>query len=69
MCRSAKRNLAKSFNFTFCYTDDVLLQNNPKFGDYVDYIYLAELEIKDTSGFTVCALYVEIMLEIDLDQH
>ena len=37
---------------------------NPKFGDYVDSIYPAELEIKDTNDSTLSASYLVILLEI-----
>ena len=46
--KNGKRHLAKSFCFTYRYIDDVLSTNNPKFGNYIDDIYPAELEIKDT---------------------
>ena len=69
LCKSGKKNLARSFNFTFRYIDDVLSLNNPKFGDYVDFIYPAELEIKDTTDSILSASYLDIMLEIDKDQH
>ena len=49
LIKSGKRHLAKSFNFTYRYIDDVLSTNNPKFGDYIDFIYPLELEIKDTT--------------------
>jgi hypothetical protein len=35
--------LARFFNFTFRYIDDVLSLNNSRFGDFVDHIYLIEL--------------------------
>ena len=47
--KTGKRHLAKSFNFTYRYTDDVLSINNPKFGDYIDFIYPVGIEIKDTT--------------------
>ena len=40
-----KRRKARSFNFTFRYIDDVLLQRNSKYYDFVDRIYPIELEI------------------------
>jgi hypothetical protein len=43
------KKLARSFNFTFRYIDDVLSLNNSRFGDCVDRIYSIELEIKDTT--------------------
>jgi hypothetical protein len=44
-----KVKLARSFNFTSCYIDDVLSLNNSRFGNFVDRIYPIELEIKDTT--------------------
>ena len=41
--------LARSFNFTLLYIDDVLSLNNSKVGDFVDHIYPIELEIKNTT--------------------
>ena len=49
LIKSGKRHLAKSFRFSYMYIDDVLSINNPKFVDYIDYIYPVELEIKDTT--------------------
>ena len=43
------KKLARSFDFTFRYIDDVLSLNNSRFGDFVDRIYHIELEIKDTA--------------------
>ena len=54
--------ISHGFNFTFRYIDDVLSLNNPKFGDYVDFIYPAELEIKDTTDSILSASYLDIML-------
>ena len=36
-----KKKLARSFNFTFRYIDDVLSLNNSRFGDFVDRIPLS----------------------------
>jgi len=41
--------IARSFNFSFRYIDDVLSLNNSRFGDFVDRIYPIELEIEDTA--------------------
>ena len=43
------KKLARSFNFTFRYIDDVLSLNNSRIGDFVDRSYFIELEIKDTT--------------------
>ena len=36
LLKKNEKNLSLSFNFTFCYTDDVLSLNNYRFGDFVD---------------------------------
>jgi len=58
-----RNKLARSFIVTFCYTDDVLFQNNPRFGAYVDHIYPIQLEIK--ANTTMFAPYLDIPLQID----
>ena len=59
------KKLARSFNFTFRYIDDVLSLNNYRFGDFVDRIYPIELEIKDTTDTDRSASYFDLHLEID----
>ena len=46
LCKSGKKNIARSFNLTFRYIDDVLSLNNPKFGDYVDSMQSWKLKIQ-----------------------
>jgi hypothetical protein len=41
-----EKKLARCFNFTFRYIDDILTLHNYRFGDFVDRIYPVELEIK-----------------------
>jgi hypothetical protein len=48
--RKTEKKLARSFNFTFRYVDDVLSLNNSRFGDFIDGIYLIEFEIKDSTN-------------------
>jgi hypothetical protein len=50
LVKKNEKKLARSFNFTFCYIDDVLSLNNSRFSDYFDRIYPIELEIKVTAG-------------------
>ena len=63
--QESEKRLARSFNFTFRYIDDVLSLNNSRFGDFVDHIYLIELEIKDTTYTDRSASYLDLHLEID----
>ena len=60
-----EKKLARSFNFTFHYIDDVLSLNNSRLSDFVDRIYPIELEIKDTTDTDRPATYIDIHLEID----
>jgi hypothetical protein len=60
-----EKSQSLSFNFTFCYTENVLSLNNSKVGDFVDQIYPNELEIKDTTGTARFASYLDLHLEID----
>jgi hypothetical protein len=39
LVKKNEKKLARSFNFTFCYIDDVLSLNNSRFSDYFDRIY------------------------------
>ena len=41
--------------------------NNPKFNDYIDVIYLKELDIKDTTDAPKWANYLDLHLEFDED--
>jgi hypothetical protein len=51
--RKAKRSQPdRSFNFTSRYTDDILLLNNSKHGEFVDRVYLIEFELKYTTEDT-----------------
>jgi hypothetical protein len=60
-----EKKLARSFNFMFRYIDDVLSLYNSRFGDFVDGIYLIELEIKDTTDTDRSASYLDLHLDVD----
>ena len=64
LLKKNKNKIARSFNFTFCYIDDVLSVYNSRFGDFVDRIYLIELGIKDTTDTERSASYLDLHLEI-----
>ena len=65
LLKKNEKKLARSFNFTLRYTEDVLSLNNFKLGDFVDSIYPIELDIKDTTDTDRSASYLELRLEID----
>ena len=62
------KKLARSFNFTFHYIDDVLSLNNSRFGDFVDRIYRIELEINDATDTDISASYLDLHLGIDSEE-
>ena len=55
-----EKKLSLSFNFSFCYIDDVLSTSNSKFGDFVDCLYPVEIEIKDTIETVMSASYIDL---------
>ena len=55
-----EKKLARSFNFTFRYIDDVLSLSNSRFGDFVDRIYPIELEIKFSTDTDTSASSLDI---------
>ena len=59
LLKKNEKKLARSFNFTFRYINDVLSLNNSRFGDFVD------LEIKDTTDTDTSASYLDLHLKID----
>ncbi|KAK6191166.1 hypothetical protein SNE40_002905 [Patella caerulea] len=59
------KRLVRHFNFTYRYIDDVLSLNNPKFSDYVEFIYPDELEIKNTTDSDNYASYLDLRLDFD----
>ena len=65
LLKKNKKKLARSFNFTFRYIDDVLPLNNSRFGDFVDRIYPIQLETKDTTDTDKSVSYLDLHLEID----
>jgi len=65
LLKKNEKKLARSFNFTFRYIDDVFSLDNSRFGDFVDRIYPIELEIKDITNTDRSASYLDIHLEID----
>jgi hypothetical protein len=56
---------AVAFNLTFCYIDNTLSINNNNFHSYADSIYAIELEIKDTTGCSTSASYLDVLLKLD----
>ena len=57
-----QKKLARSFNFTLFYKDDILSLNNSRFGDFVDRIYPNNIELKDNTDTERSASYLDLHL-------
>jgi hypothetical protein len=56
------KSLAVAFNSTFRYIDDVLSNNNDQFDTYFNSIYPNELEIKETTEYSIFRYVIEIAI-------
>jgi hypothetical protein len=65
LLKKNERKLARSFNFTFRYIDDVLSLNKSRFGDFVDHIYPIWAWNKGYTDTDRSASYLDLHLEID----
>ena len=65
LLKKNEKKLARFFNITFRYIDDVIPLNNSRLGDIVDRIYPIELEIKDITDTNRSASYLDLHIEID----
>ena len=57
-----EKKLARSFNFTFCFIDNVLSLNNYRCGDFV------ELEVRNTTDTDRSVSHLDIHIEIDSER-
>ena len=64
---NGKKKLASQFNFTYRYIGDILSINNIDFGNYLEQMYPAELENKDTTESNTSASYLDLLLSIEYD--
>ena len=53
------------YSYEADFIQGLLKKNDSRFGDFVDCIYLIELEIKDTTDTDRSASYLDLHLEID----
>ena len=58
-------SVARSFNLSFRYIDDVLSLDNPNFGDLMHCIYHKELEKTYTTDTVKSVSYLDLHIEID----
>ena len=60
LMKDKKLHLARKFNFTFRYIDDLISFHNPKFKDYISQIYPKELVLKETTESENSCSYLDL---------
>ena len=58
-----EHSLARSFDLSFHYIDEVLLRHNLSFRDFIHCIYPKKIEIKDTTDTVKSVSYLDLHLE------
>ena len=64
LMKSKKSHIAKKFNLSFRYIDDLISFNNPRINEFLQLIYPQELEIKETTEQQTCVSYLDLCIEI-----
>ena len=60
-----KRKLARKFNLSYHYTDDLISFNNKRFKEFISDIYPKELTISETTEATSVAFYLDLLFTRD----
>ena len=60
--KEGKRKLARKFNLSYRYIDDLISFNNKRFKEFISDIYPKELTISETTESTSIASYLDLLL-------
>ena len=60
LIKEGKRKLARKFNLSYRYTDDLISFNNKRFKEFISDIYSKELKISRTTESTSVASYLDL---------
>ena len=63
--KEGKRKLARKFNLSYCYIDDLISFNNKRFNEFMSDIYPKELTISETTQSTSVASYLYLLFTRD----
>ena len=61
LIKEGKRKLARKFNLSCCYIDDLISFNNKRFKEFISDIYPKELTISETTQSTSIASYLDLL--------
>ena len=63
--KEGKRKLARRFNLSYRYIDDLISSNNKRFKEFISDIYPKELTISETTESTSVASYLHLLFTRD----
>ena len=61
LIKEGKRKLARKFNLSYSYTDDLISFNNKRFKELISDIYPKEVTISETTESTSAASYLDLL--------
>ena len=61
LVKEGKRKLARKFNLSYRYTDDLISFNNTRFKEFISDIYPKELTISETTESISIASYLDLL--------
>ena len=61
LIKKGKRKLARKFNLSYRYIDDLIFINNKRFKEFISDIYPKELTISETTKSTSVASYLDLL--------
>ena len=61
LVKEGKRKLARKFNLSYCYIDDLISFNNKRSKEFISVIYPKELTISETTESTSIASYLDLL--------
>ena len=61
LVKEGERKLARNFNLSYRYIDDLISFNNKRFKEFISDIYLKELTISETTKSTSIASYLDLL--------
>ena len=62
LVKEGKRKLARKFNLSYRYNDDLISFNNKRFKEFIFDIYPKELTISETTESTSIAFYLDLLV-------
>ena len=65
LIKEGKRKLARRFNLSYRYTDNLISFNNKRFKEFISDIYPKELTISETTESTSVASYLDLLFTRD----